>query len=82
MEHNIGFGASFLKRMKGMDVSLPAAENIAAGQASAIEAFEAWYRSPKHLENMLGAGYRGLGVAVVSNPDTGNRPYWAMVLSG
>lgn len=82
MEHNIGFGANFAKRMKGMEVALPAAENIATGQDSASEAFEAWYRSPKHLENMLGASFRGLGVAVVSNPSTGNRPYWAMVLSG
>ena len=81
MEHNIGLGASFLKRMKGMEVPLPAAENIAVGQDSAAAAFEAWYRSPKHLENMLGAGYRGLGVAVVSNPASGGRPYWAMVLS-
>ena len=81
MEHNIGFGANFLKRMKGMEVALPAAENIAAGQDDAAAAFDAWYRSPKHLENMLGSGYRGLGVAVVANPSTGNRPYWAMVLS-
>ncbi|MGD9477809.1 CAP domain-containing protein [Shinella sp. G-2] len=81
MEHNIGLGANFLKRMKGMDVPLPAAENIAVGQDGAAAAFEAWYRSPKHLENMLGAGYRGLGVAVVSNPASGGRPYWAMVLS-
>ena len=82
MEHNIGFGANFLKRMKGMDVALPAAENIAVGQDDAADAFDAWYRSPKHLENMLGADFRGLGVAVVSNPSSGNRPYWAMVLSG
>lgn len=82
MEHNIGFGANFLKRMKGMEVALPAAENIAVGQDSATEAFDAWFRSPKHLVNMLGASYRGLGVAVVSNPASGGRPYWAMVLSG
>lgn len=82
MEHNIGFGANFAKRMKGMEVALPAAENIAVGQDNATDAFDAWYRSPKHLENMLGTRFRGLGVAVVSNPATGNRPYWAMVLSG
>ena len=81
MEHNIGLGANFLKRMKGMEVPLPAAENIASGQDSAAEAFDAWYRSPKHLANMLG-NYRGLGVAVVSNPASGGRRYWAMVLSG
>lgn len=81
MEHNIGPGANFLGRMKGMEVPLPAAENIAAGQSTAAAAFDAWHRSPRHLVNMLGAGYRGLGVAVVTNPATGNRPYWAMVLS-
>ncbi|WP_242219924.1 CAP domain-containing protein [Shinella zoogloeoides] len=80
MEHNIGLGANFGKRMKGMEVVLPAAENIAAGQDSATEAFDAWYRSPKHLANMLG-NYRGLGVAAVSNPASGGRRYWAMVLS-
>ncbi|MCP8896279.1 CAP domain-containing protein [Shinella daejeonensis] len=82
MEHVIGIGASFPARMKSMGVTLPAAENIAAGQDSAAKAFDAWYRSPKHLENMLGAHYRGLGVAVVSDPASGNRPYWAMVLAG
>lgn len=82
MEHNIGLGANFPKRMKGMEVALPAAENIAVGQESLVDAFEAWYRSPKHLENMLDTRFRGLGVAAVSHPASGNRPYWAMVLSG
>lgn len=81
MEHNIGIGANFAKRMKGMDVPLPAAENIAVGQDDAARAFQAWVDSPKHLANMLGPGYRGLGVAEASNPASGNRPYWAMVLS-
>lgn len=82
MAHNIGFGADFAKRMKGMGVALPAAENIAMGQESAERAYEAWYRSPKHLENMLDPRFRGLGVAAVSGPASGGRPYWAMVLSG
>lgn len=81
MEHNIGFRADFAKRMKGMAVALPAAENIAAGQDSATDAFEAWHRSPKHLANMLDPRFRGLGVAAVASAASGNRPYWAMVLS-
>ncbi|WP_075292357.1 CAP domain-containing protein [Pararhizobium arenae] len=81
MSHLIGMGDSFFDRMKGQGVALPAAENIAAGQDDAEGAYQAWYRSPKHLENMLGSSYRGLGVAVVRNPASGNRPYWAMVLS-
>lgn len=81
MEHNIGVGANFAKRMKGMEVPLPAAENIAVGQNDAARVFQAWVDSPKHLANMLGSSYRGLGVAEAKNPSSGNRPYWAMVLS-
>ncbi|MGZ2439466.1 CAP domain-containing protein [Sinorhizobium medicae] len=79
MRHNIGWRDSFYDRMKGQGVALPAAENIAVGQVDAESAYEAWFNSPKHLENMLG-NYRGLGVAVAQNSASGNRPYWAMVL--
>ncbi|MEK1926150.1 MAG: CAP domain-containing protein [Rhizobium giardinii] len=81
MAHMIGMGDSFLDRMKGQGVALPAAENIAMGQDNAEKAYAAWYHSPKHLENMLGPNYSGLGVAVTRNPTSGNQPYWAMVLS-
>lgn len=70
----------FKARMKGGNVSLPASENVATGQDSVEEAMQAWIRSPKHLENMLG-NYRGLGVAVAYDLTDANRPYWAMVLS-
>lgn len=81
MAHNIGFGADFAKRMKGMDVQLPAAENIAMGQDTVERAITAWINSHKHLVNMLG-DYRGLGVAVAQEPASGNKPFWSMVLSG
>ncbi|ASY55130.1 MULTISPECIES: CAP domain-containing protein [Sinorhizobium] len=81
MKHNIGWRDDFADRMKGDGVTLPAAENIAMGQNNAERAYEAWFNSPKHLQNMLGS-YRGLGVAVAQNSASGNRPYWAMVLSG
>lgn len=81
MQHLIGWNDSFYERMKGQGVTLPAAENIAMGQDDAERAYDAWYKSPKHLENMLG-NYRGLGVAVAQNAASGNRPYWAMVLAG
>ncbi|KSV88855.1 uncharacterized protein, YkwD family [compost metagenome] len=80
MQHLIGWNDSFYDRMKGQGVTLPAAENIAMGQDDAERAYDAWYKSPKHLENMLG-NYRGLGVAVAQNASSGNRPFWAMVLS-
>jgi uncharacterized protein YkwD len=79
MKHLIGFGDDFGDRMKKSGVALPAAENIASGQATVTAAMQAWIESPKHLQNMLG-GYRGLGVAMARAGDA--RPYWAMVLSG
>lgn len=80
MQHLIGWNDSFYDRMKGQGVTLPAAENIAMGQDDAERAYDAWYKSPRHLENMLG-NYRGLGVAVAQNAASDNRPFWAMVLS-
>ncbi|WP_454288272.1 CAP domain-containing protein [Rhizobium arsenicireducens] len=80
MSHLIGFNDSFLDRMKATEVPLPAAENIATGQASVERAVQAWINSRRHLDNMLGS-YQGLGVAVARHPSSANRPYWAMVLS-
>jgi len=80
MRHDLGSDKTFLARMKRMEVPLPAAENIATGQDTAEEALTAWIRSRHHLDNMVGP-YTGVGVAVAKNGGTGDRPYWAMVLS-
>lgn len=80
MSHLIGFNDSFGARMKGHGVPLPAAENIAAGQDTVERAVQAWIDSRRHLDNMLGR-FNGLGVAVAWDSSSGNRPYWAMVLS-
>jgi uncharacterized protein YkwD len=79
MKHLIGIGDDFGSRMKRNDVALPAAENIASGQATVEAAVRAWMDSPSHLKNMLG-GYRGLGVAV-ARTSASAPTYWAMVLS-
>ncbi|MBB4009381.1 CAP domain-containing protein [Allorhizobium taibaishanense] len=81
MSHLIGMGDSFGSRMRAGNVQLPAAENIAMLQQTDEAAMQAWINSPHHLENMLGP-YHGLGVAVARIPARGNKPYWAMVLSG
>lgn len=69
----------FARRMRRFDVQLPAAENIAEGQDDIAGMFEAFERSPKHRDNMLG-DFRRLGVAVAHNDD--NRAFWVMQLSG
>jgi uncharacterized protein YkwD len=80
MEHVMGIGDDFGKRVKASGVKLPAAENIAEGQRDVDAAVTAWINSPKHLHNMLGK-YDGLGVALAYNPSSGDKPYWSMVLS-
>jgi len=80
MKHLIGFRDNFAKRVKASDVKLPAAENIAAGQATAEAAMDAWIRSPSHMRNMMGS-FTGVGVAVAYDAASGDRPYWAMILS-
>ena len=80
MSHDLGSDKTFLARMKRLDVPLPASENIAVGQNSTERAVDAWIRSKRHLDNILGPD-TGVGVAMAMNEGTGNRPYWAMVLS-
>ena len=71
---------NFARRMKKWNIDLPAAENVAEGQHDPASMFEAFRDSPKHLENMLVADFRKLGVGVASNRD--GRKFWVMGLSG
>ena len=80
MQHLMGIGDDFGKRVKASGVKLPAAENIAEGQRDVNAAVTAWINSPKHLHNMLGK-YNGLGVALAYASTSGGKPYWSMVLS-
>lgn len=81
MKHLMRSGEQFGARMAESGVPLPAAENIGEGQQTTDAVVKAWIASPHHLENMLGPSYNTLGVAVARDPASGNRPYWAMVLS-
>ncbi|WP_052699643.1 CAP domain-containing protein [Martelella endophytica] len=71
---------SVYNRFKRMNLTLPAAENIAMQQRTPERAFQAWVNSPKHLENMLGP-YAHVGVAMATSPKSGNTPFWSMCLS-
>ena len=53
-------------------------ENIAAGTAwdTALEALEAWQNSPPHNDNLLGVGYRVLGVARAYGEGSSYGWYW------
>lgn len=72
----------FLTRVRRNGVEGAAAENIARGQPDVATVMRVWTRSAGHRRNMLVPKFSGVGVAVARNPASGDRPYWAMVLTG
>ena len=49
-------------------------ENVAVGQHRAGDAVLSWLRSPGHRRNIMGSGYRRIGVAGVVGTD--GKTYW------
>jgi len=71
---------NFKRRMRKARIKGPAAENVAYGQANSKAAIIGWNGSRGHRRNMLGI-YNRVGMAVAKNSNSGNRPYWTMILS-
>lgn len=57
-------------------------ENLAAGIATAQEAFDLWKGSPGHNSNMLNPHFRVIGIARVYGEDTVYGWYWATEFGG
>ncbi len=57
-------------------------ENIAAGQRTATEVFNAWKASSGHNANMLNSAYRVIGVSLVVMPGTPYEAYWTTDFGG
>lgn len=51
-------------------------ENIAAGQATPGEVFEAWRASPEHDRMMLNPEMKTVGIGLVENPSTSYEEFW------
>jgi uncharacterized protein YkwD len=81
MAHVLPGEGSFQQRIAagGFQASM-AAENVAAGQDSLQEVFDAWRRSPGHNANMLLAGISKMGIALAIQPGGRYHTYWALVL--
>lgn len=72
-------GRSPFDRMREGGVRFGAAgENIAQGQRSASEVHAAWMGSSGHRMNILGGGYRRIGVGL---SECGGRMYWTQVFA-
>ena len=58
-----------------------AAENVATGQKSWPQVFQAWKDSPGHNKNLLLPDATEFGVALVYEPTTLYTTYWAMLMA-
>ena len=58
-----------------------AAENIAGGQSTAVDAVRSWRESESHLRNLLLPDATQMGIAQVNDPRSALRTYWALVLA-
>ncbi len=58
-----------------------AGENVATGQMSWDDVFDAWKKSPGHNENLLRDDVSEFGLALVYEPTTTYSTYWAMIVA-
>jgi uncharacterized protein YkwD len=72
--------ANFDQRLEDAGIVSPSAENVALGHDTVAQVIRAWQKSSQHRRNLLGS-YNRFGMAVARNANSGNRPYWAMILS-
>lgn len=57
------------------------AENIAGGPSTVAQAMNGWLASPGHCANIMGAGFRDVGLACVTQADSRYTRYWTLVLA-
>ena len=57
-----------------------AAENVAGGQPTLVEAMRSWRESDTHLRNLLLADATHMGVARVDDPRSPLKTYWTLVI--
>ncbi len=58
-----------------------AGENVATGQRSWDDVFQAWKDSPGHNENLLRPDVSEFGIALVYEPTTTYSTYWTMLVA-
>lgn len=82
VDHAIGFGNSFSKRMDRSSYrAAEAAENLAGGYNSAADAVQGWETSPGHRRNLLKQGVTEMGLGIAANPTARLGTYWALILA-
>lgn len=79
MSHSLPGEGSFAQRIAagGFQAAM-AAENVAAGQKTLAQVFEAWRKSPGHNANMLLPNVSLMGIALAIQPGGRYHYYWSL----
>ena len=51
-------------------------ENIARGNVTALDAYNAWYNSPGHYANMFNPDFKVIGIGYIQLPGSKFTHYW------
>lgn len=80
VDHTDSLGRSFSERFAAFGYEHPGTvrENLAAGQPTGADVMDAWMNSPGHRANNLSEESRVAGIALVVDPDTTYRYFWAL----
>lgn len=57
-----------------------AAENVGTGQRNFEEVFKGWQESPEHKKNLLLKEATHMGIAVIFDPKTKYKTFWALLM--
>lgn len=79
VSHSVGWGNSFVARLRKFAIRGAAGENVAAGQKDISAVYLAWMNSPNHRKNMVDPAFHHYGLAKATNPQKPNYHYWAIV---
>lgn len=78
-------GSSPTDRVKAEGLNVGAGENIAAGYSTAESAFDGWWNSSGHRNNMENCSYTHVGIGYASksslNPNASYSDYWTNVFA-
>jgi uncharacterized protein YkwD len=66
----------------GYTGGFPLAENIAGGPSSAQAVVDGWMQSAGHCRNIMGSGYRVVGIGYAFTPSSTYRHYWTQAFGG
>lgn len=81
ISHDGSDGSTHADRVERLGYSFAlVAENVATGQKSWPEVFQAWKDSPGHNVNLLQKNTTEFGLALKYDPQTGYQTFWAMLM--